>query len=251
MIVNHHHTPSQNYPIHDLQVVLNKAYTIREKRLKLEENGGSIADDRASITSVDSVNRLKQLFNSDSTRASWDKTRNSLDDMFRSSWIGNNGKRSSMLSVATTESAPPDMTSRANGMVRNLGSRFSIIGRRSANSLHESDNPAGSFPEVNKNRLSSRTAAIGTASQSKQANGTSVFERFSNFVANNHNAPSNEQQQPLSTSESFKRDVAQQLGPSPTLEDEAALQASLAARTAMYDSSRQNRRQPQAYSGLI
>ncbi|CAO3676472.1 unnamed protein product [Umbelopsis ramanniana] len=243
----------QNYPINDLQVVLNRAYAIREKRLKLEENGGSMTrdvDDRASITSVDSVNRLKHLFNSESSRASWDRTRNSLDDMFRSSWMGNAGKRGSMLSVATTESAPPDMTSRANGMVRNLGSRFSLIGRRSANSLNEADYPASSFPAVKKDGQTPRTTTSGATGPSKQTNGPSVFERFSNFVANNHNAPLNEQPS-LSTSERFKRDVAQQLGPNPTLEDEAALQASLAARTVMYDSNRQYRSQDQGYSGLI
>jgi hypothetical protein len=125
-----------------------------------------------------------------------------------------------------------------------------MLGRRSTSSLDEAEKPT-TFPDVNKNWLSPRTTTQASSDGiSKITNGPTVFERFSNFVANNHNAPSNDNQQ-LSTGERFKRDVAQRLGPNSSLEDEAKLQASFAARTAMYDPGRQHHNHDQGYSGLI
>ncbi|ORY93855.1 rab-GTPase-TBC domain-containing protein [Syncephalastrum racemosum] len=184
----------QNYPIDDIQVVLNTAYAVRDMRLQALEagqvvpgvndqrNSGLFASDWSDTSSMNSTasGRLQKLRDTtDMARASFDsfrkESRESLDELFRrgirsgeETW-----KRNSTGEVARSLS---QKLGAVNGMVS------ARLQRRPSNSSIEADTPVAAASHLGRSGSVS-SERMTTATTPTRSN--SLLNRFSQMMSNN------------------------------------------------------------------
>ncbi|KAI8372310.1 rab-GTPase-TBC domain-containing protein [Choanephora cucurbitarum] len=222
----------QNYPIDDMQVVMNSAYSIREARLQAIASGKIIPgvndrrsngminmdySDTSSISSTGSGSRLRKLRDTtDMARASLDSLRKgskeSLDELFkRGLYIARNTSEELDRKRASTGDMTRSLSQRlgfsnslASKMKRTSSLRSSHSEQKDieeqihqdwllANQLHATENNQYYHTQPN-----TRTSSL--PSNSNQPRTNSLINRFSQFVSSkpvapykHHSLPQNEQ----------------------------------------------------------
>ncbi|KAG0169037.1 hypothetical protein DFQ28_004051 [Apophysomyces sp. BC1034] len=202
----------QNYPIDDIHIVLNKAYSIRDMRLQAIAMGrmipgdqrnsglfGSDWSDTSSISSTGSGSRLQRLRDTtDIARASFDsfrrESKESIDELFkkglgihRSDSATDHWKRASTGDVSRNLSLKVGFNNLASKVRRSGSVGGTLLSQR--NNSQTTSEPDRGMDRLSWMRNMSRSNSI-TSTTSDPARSSSLLNRFSQIMVNSNTSVS-------------------------------------------------------------